>query len=75
MGRKIMKKVALTLSQWLIISLAAVAGVLAVVLKLQGDKLKDARVKLLEKDLEIAIQKDEQNIQAKKKKLREAKKQ
>lgn len=70
-----MKKVALTLSQWLIISLAAVAGVLAVILKLQGDRLKDARVKLLEKDLEIAIQKDEQNIQVKKKKLREAKKQ
>lgn len=70
-----MKKIVLTLSQWIIVSLAAVVGVLAVALKLQGNKLKDARVKLLEKDLEIAIEKDERNIQAKKKKLREAKKQ
>ena len=70
-----MKKIVLTLSQWIIVSLAAVVGVLAVALKLQGNKLKDARVKLLEKDLEIAIEKDERNIQAKKKKLREDKKQ
>lgn len=69
-----MKKIALTLSQWVIISLAAIVGVLAVAFKIQGDKLKQAKLKLLEKDLEIAIAKDEENIKEKKRKLKEAKK-
>jgi hypothetical protein len=69
-----MKKIVLTLSQWVIVSLAAIVGVLAVAFKLQGNKLKDAKLKLLEKDLEIAIEKDAKNIADKKKKLREAKK-
>lgn len=70
-----MKKIVLTLSQWVIISLAGIIGVLAVAFKLQGNKLKEARLKLLEKDLDIAIQKDQNNIAKKKKRLREAKKQ
>lgn len=69
-----MKKIALTLSQWVIISLAAIVGVLAVAFKIQGDKLKQAKLKLLEKDLEIAIEKDAENIKEKKRKLKEAKK-
>lgn len=70
-----MKKIALTLSQWIIVSLAAIAGVLAVAFKLQSNKLKQAKLALLEKDLEIAIKKDDENIAKKKKKLKEAKKQ
>lgn len=69
-----MKKIVLTLNQWLLLSLAAIAGVLAVAFKLQSNKLKEAKLKLLEKDLEIAIQKDDENIKQKKKKLKEAKK-
>lgn len=70
-----MKKLALTFTQWVIVALSAVIGVLAVALKLQSNALKSAKLKLLEKELDIAIAKDDENIAQKKKKLREAKKQ
>ena len=68
-----MKKLALTFTQWVIVALSAVIGVLAVALKLQSNALKSAKLKLLEKELDIAIAKDDENIAKKKKKLREAK--
>jgi len=70
-----MKKIALTFTQWVIVALSAVIGVMAVALKLQSNALKSAKLKLLEKELDIAIAKDDENIAQKKKKLREAKKQ
>lgn len=70
-----MKNITLTLTQWVIALLAAIVGILAVAFKLQGNALKSAKLKLLEKDLDIAISKDAANIADKKKKLKEAKKQ
>lgn len=70
-----MKNIALTVTQWIIVILAGLVGVLAVAFKLQGNALKSAKLKLLEKDLDIAMAKDASNIAVKKKKLREAKKQ
>lgn len=68
-----MKKIRLTLTQWMVATLVAVVGMLAVAFKLQGNKLEKAKLKLMEKDLELAIQKDDENIKEKKKKLKEAK--
>lgn len=70
-----MKNITLTLTQWVIAALATIVGVLLVALKLQNNALKSAKLKLLEKDLDIAIAKDAENIAEKKRKLKEAKKQ
>lgn len=70
-----MRTITLTLTQWVIGALAAIVGVLLVAFKLQGNALKSAKLKLLEKDLDIAIAKDAENIAEKKRKLKEAKKQ
>lgn len=69
----VLSKIRLTVVQWLVVMLAAIAGVLAIAFKLQGDKLKEVKLKLMEKDLDLAIKKDSDNIKEKKKKLKEAK--
>jgi hypothetical protein len=70
----ILSKIKLTVTQWVIVVLASVVGVLVIALGIQGGKLHRAKVKLIEKDLDIATIKDDENIADKKKKLRKAKK-
>jgi len=70
----ILSKIKLTVTQWVIVALASVVGILVIILGIQGGKLHRAKVKLIEKDLDIATIKDDENIADKKKKLRKAKK-
>jgi|694.fasta_scaffold62669_5 hypothetical protein len=63
----------LTLTQWIVVSLSIIVGVLLVVFDLKNKELRAAKVKLAEKELDIAIAKDSAKIKQKKKKLKEAK--
>lgn len=67
-------KISLTLQQWAIVSLIAIVGVLVVVLKLQGSKLHAVKLALMQKELDILVKKDDDNIAQKKRALRKAKK-
>jgi len=69
-----MKNITLTLTQWVVVVLSSIVGLLAVAFKLQSNALQSAKLKLLEKDLDIAIAKDAANIAEKKRRLKEAKK-
>lgn len=68
-----MKNITLTLTQWVIVALSGLVGILAVAFKLQSNALQSTKLKLLEKDLDIAIAKDAANIAEKKRRLKEAK--
>jgi hypothetical protein len=77
MGRFFMNflsKIKLTVVQAIILALTTIVGILVVVLGIQGGRLHRAKVKLIEKELDIATIKDDENIADKKKKLRKAKK-
>jgi hypothetical protein len=63
----------LTLTQWIVVSLSIIVGVLLVVFDLKNKELRAVKVKLAEKELDIAIAKDSTKIKQKKKKLKEAK--
>lgn len=69
-----LSKVKLTVSQYAILTLIAALGVLVVMLRLRGSQLHELKLKLMEKELDIATAKDDANIKQKKKKLKEAKK-
>jgi hypothetical protein len=69
-----LSKIKLTISQYAILSLVAVVGALIVMLRLKGSQLHELKLKLMEKELDIATSKDDANIKQKKKKLKEAKK-
>lgn len=68
-----MKQIQLTLTQWTIITLLALVGILAIILRSRGKALKELKLKLMQKDLEISIEKDDKNVAEKKKALRKAK--
>ena len=69
-----LSNIKLTVTQAIILALSAIVGILVVILGIQGGRLHKAKVKLIEKELDIATLKDDKNIKDKKKKLRQAKK-
>jgi hypothetical protein len=69
-----LSNIKLTVTQAIILALSAIVGILVVILGIQGGRLHKAKVKLIERELDIATLKDDKNIKDKKKKLRQAKK-
>lgn len=69
-----MKTLKLTLIQWSLLALAVLVGALVIALKLQGSKLHLLKLQLMKKELDIAIEKDDNNIAEKKKAYKKAKK-
>jgi len=69
-----LSNIKLTAIQWVLLTLTAIIGILVIALGIQGGRLHKAKVKLIEKDLDIATLKDDENIASKKKKLKKAKK-
>ena len=74
MGGIFMKTLKLTLIQWSLLALAVLVGALVIALKLQGSKLHLLKLQLMKKELDIAIEKDDNNIAEKKKAYKKAKK-
>jgi len=69
-----MNNIKLTLTQWAILALVVIIGILIVALKLQGSRLHLLKLQLMQKDLDISIKKDDNSVKEKKKALKEAKK-
>lgn len=63
----------LTLQQWSLITLVVIIGLLVVALKLQGSALHKIKLLLMEKELDLATQKDDENIKEKKARYEEEK--
>lgn len=70
----ILSNIKLTVSQYVILSLIAIVGILVVALRIKGSQLHELKLKLMEKELDIAMAKDDANVKDKKKKLKKAKK-
>lgn len=68
-----LSKISLTAQQWLILTLVAIVGIMVVAFNVQGSVLHKVKLSLMEKELDLAIQKDEENIKAKKKRLAQEK--
>jgi len=62
----------LSLTQWVILSLSAIIGVLLVTLKLQGSKLHAAQVMLLEQHLASQDEKNADAVKSSKDKFNQA---
>lgn len=68
-----MSTITLTLKQWFVISMVVIVGILVVALGLQGSALHKVKILLMEKELDLATQKDDENIKEKKARYKEEK--
>lgn len=68
-----LSKLKLTAQQWAILTLVAIVGIMVVAFNIQGSILHKVKLSLMEKELDLALQKDKQNIAAKKKRLAQEK--
>lgn len=58
-----LRSITLSLSQWLILTLAAIIGALVVALRLRGGQLHKAQVDLLASQIERGNEKDQESLQ------------